>query len=413
MKSFLLGFFLILFSLSAGALFITAPLVVSPCQSGVSYDFNLSRPSFLSTDISFPHFLPSFLKSNGSLVFDVPCNASPGVYQFSLNSWNGYYNDTETTQVFVSSNSSGISVLNPSVSCVCSSSKSFIQGNGSVSVESPFQYWLSPDGSVLIQSVPCSTQAGLYLFKVFSNSKEYDYALNVVQCNNVVLKTPSLAQACTGVFSTTLTLSNNQNSENVFTLTSSIGNVLSPIDLAPFASRSFIYTYFFASPGVYPIQINVSGGSSGFNSQSNFAVNVSSCAPRFLNLTVSGVLLGNGKANVTITNNEVFDVTGAVFKLNGSIANAVAIPSQKSVTLTFPFNSSTAFISGFAAQGIFNQTLSLSSSTSLLSGFIIALPYAGGMLILIIIVIGFYFVSRRHDKTDDELFEDAKRSLEV
>ncbi len=398
-------------AVSAGALFLTQPLTVQPCQNGVAYDFFVNSPSFLSTDLRFPHFLPGFLNGSGNLVFDVPCNAS-GVYQFSLDAWNGYYNQSDVTQVFVSSNTSGLNVLNPVVSCACSNSRSLIVGGSNVSVESPFQYWLSPDNRSLIQSIPCSTTPGLYLFKVFSNFKEHDYALSVADCNYTFLKTPSIAQTCVGVFSTALTLSNNQNSESVFNLNSNIGSVLSPIDLAPFASRSFIYTVFLDTAGVYPVQINVSS-SNGFNSQSNFVVNVSSCAPRFLNLSASGSLSG-GRAEITIYNNEGFDVTSAVFQVNKTLSKAVAIPSQKSVTLYFPFNSSTLFISGSSAQGVFNQTVLLSNQSSLLSGFVTALPFAaGGVLVLIIFIAAavFYFNSKR-EKSDDELFEEARKSVE-
>ena len=409
-----IGFlFFLAVAVSAGALFLTKPLTVQSCQSGVAYDFFVNSPSFLSTDLQFPHFLPGFLNGSGSLVFDVPCNAS-GVYQFSLNAWNGYYNQSEVTQVFVSSNNSELmNVLNPVVSCACSNSRSFIAGGTNLSVESPFQYWLSPDNRSLIQNIPCSTPPGLYLFKVFSNFKEYDYALSVADCNYTFLKTPSIAQACLGVFSTALTLSNNQNSESVFNLNSNIGSVLSPIDLAPFASRSFIYTVFLGTPGVYPVQINVSS-SNGFNSQSNFMVNVSSCSPRFLNLSASGVLSG-GQAEIKIENNEGFDVTSAVFQVNKTISKAVVIPSGKSVTLYFPFNFSTLFISGSSAQGVFNQTVFLSNqSSSLLSGFATALPFAaGGVLVLIIFVAlaVFYFNSKK-EKSDDELFEEARKSIE-
>jgi|GEM_PF-6447901 len=398
-------------AVSAEALFTTSPLTVQPCQSGVAYDFNVNTPSFLSTDIPFPHFLPHFLNGSGSLIFDVPCNAS-GVYQFSLNAWNAYYNQTSVTQVFVySNNNSNLNVLNPTFSCACSNSKTLILGGSAVSIESPFQYWLSPDNKTLIQNIPCSTTPGLYSFKVFSNSKQFNYALNVVKCNFTFLKAPSVAQACVGVFSTTLTLFNNQNSNSIFNLNSNIGSVLSPIELPPFTSKSFTYSVFFDSPGVYPIQINVSNPN-GLNSQSNFIVNVSSCTPRFLNLSASG-FLSEGQAVITIHNNEGFDITNAVFQVNKTISKPVAIPSSKSVTLYFPFNSSLLLISGYSPQGVFNQTINLSNSPPILTGFAAALPYAGlGVLVLIFLVAVFLYFNSKKEKTDEELFEEARKYVE-
>jgi hypothetical protein len=409
MKKILLAFFALM--LSVGALFTTQPLTVQPCQAGVSYGFSLSQPSFLSTDLQFAHFLPSFSNGSGSLVFDVPCNAS-GVYQFSLNAWNSYFNQTDTTQVFVSSPvNSTLNVFNPPVSCVCSESKSVISGGGSVSVQSQFQNWLSPDNSTLIQQIPCSTKPGLYLFKVFSNSKEYDYALDVADCSYTSLKTPSLAQTCVGSFSAALTLSNNYNSDSTFSIVSNMGSVLSPIEHAPFASRSFIYTVFLSNPGVYTVQINVSA-SDGLNSQSNFIINASSCSPRVLNLSASGVLSG-GVASVTIQNNENFDVTGMVFQLNKTLSKATAIPSGKSVIVSFPFNSSTALISGYSIQGVFNQTVVLSNSSSVFTGFVTALPFvAGGVVFIILLMAAAVFLMSRREKTDEELLEEAKKEVE-